>query len=717
MEQKKLSIQTLPDAVSMVASKLEQLLQNASMSDVAKIDEALIFANKAHEGQKRKSGEPYIIHPIEVAVLAQKMGLDPDAVCAALLHDVVEDTSVRIQDVEARFGKSIAQMVDALTKIEGLKMVSEKTKAHQAKAETLRKMMLAMSRDIRVILVKLCDRLHNLKTIEHLAPEKRRRIAIETKEIYAPIASRLGLDSVWNDLMDMSFRAIHPWRCRVIEDELEKAVAHRKNHIRSTIERIAHALEEELGGDVNVSGRRKRAHSIYTKMREKKLRFKDVLDREGFRVVVEKKSHCYLAIGILHELWKPIPGFFKDYIAIPKVNGYQSLHTALLNEHGDPMEIQIRTKQMHARAEDGVASHWIYKSKGDDAVTSDGWVWLQSLLDIQASSSHAEDYLEHVKTDLLSDEVYVFTPSGEVIGLPRGASVLDFSFGIHSDVGLKAVGATVNGEVSGLSKRLRSGDIVSIATGTEIQVQPMWLSFAKTGRAKAHIRSHLRIQELPKSIAMGTDLLLHALSQLGVSRETLETEKAWAKASKRFGGGRSDILALIGRGSLSALAVAQVLGKGSRSAKAAGGLLPILIGGEESESVKMAHCCSPLPPQAIVGALGQEFGMLVHRRDCAAMQKSISKGQHVEVAWEEAALTQSFSTSLKVKAKNQRGTLGRLAALIASKECDVNNVRVTGNSVEDNKALIDFDIQVRSKFHLDRVVEALAKADGVVNVF
>jgi RelA/SpoT family (p)ppGpp synthetase len=452
-------------------------------------------------------------------------------------------------------------------------------------------------------------------------------------------------------------------------------------------------------------------------MREKKLRFKDVLDREGFRVVVEKKSQCYLAIGVLHALWKPLPGFFKDYIAIPKVNGYQSLHTAVLNEKGDPMEVQVRTKQMHSRAEDGVASHWIYKSKRDGEVTSDGWVWLQSLLDIQASSSHAEDYLEHVKTDLLSDEVYVFTPSGEVIGLPRGASVLDFAFGIHSDVGLKALGATVNGDPSSLSKRLRSGDIVSISTGQEIQAQPIWLSFAKTGRAKAHIRSKLRLQELPKSMAMGKALLMHALSQLGVSREIIEAEQAWTKTSKRFGCGRADIMALIGRGSLSAVAVAQVLGKGARDAKASGGLLPILIGGEESEIVKMAHCCSPLPPQAIVGDLGQEFGMMVHRRDCAVMHKSILKGQHVDVAWEEAALTQSFSTSLKVKAKNQRGTLGRLAALIASKECDVNNVRVTGNSVDDDKALIDFDVQVRSKFHLDRVLEALAKDDGVVNVF
>lgn len=679
------------------------------------VDEALKAAINAHAGQWRKSGEPYIIHPIEVARLANKMGLDADALCAALLHDAAEDSDFGVPKIELQFGKQIAGMVDALTKIDAIKTGGGSPEERKAKAETLRKMILAMSRDVRVILLKLCDRMHNLRTIGALRPDKRVRIAAETQEIYAPIASRLGLDSVWNELMELSFQAGHPWRSAVINRAIEKAHAHRRNYIEAAIERVRLGLQGQ-GIEAEVSGRRKRAHSVYQKMREKKLLFAEVHDREGLRLVVDTKPQCYLAIGVLHELWKPMPGYFKDYIALPKINGYQSLHTALLNEQGDPMEAQVRTKEMHARAEDGIASHWVYKAKEQPELANDAWVWLQSLLDIQASSTHADDYLEHVKTDLFSDEVYVFTPAGSVVALPRGASVIDFAFGIHSDVGMKAIGAVVGGEKSPLSRKLRSGDIVSVQTSTEVQAQPMWLAFAKTGRAKSHIRAHLRSQELPKVVEMGEDLLIQSLDLLGACESLLAKPEAWAKAGKRFGGGREDMLAQIGRGALPALAVAQSLAKGSKAARAAGGLRPIMIGGEESEMVSMARCCSPLPPQAIVGSLSIEAGLTVHRRDCPSMAKALAKGDVVALAWEEAALSQSFSASIKVKTKNERGALGRLAALVASMDGDVNNVRVANNSIGDNRAVIDFDIQVRSKFHLDRVVEAIAKDPAVINV-
>ena len=706
----------LPLPARSYAEDLFLLLNSLIDSEMETVCKAVVMASNAHKNQKRKSGEPYIIHPIEVAKLSVEMGLDFEAVCAALLHDVVEDTEVSLVEIEENFGKNISSMVDALTKISAIKVVSSESKDRSAKAETLRKMMLAMSRDIRVILIKLCDRLHNLRTINVLSSDRRHRIANETMEIYAPIASRLGLNNVWAELMDLSFKAKNPWRYKVLSHQLEKSHAHRRNYIEAAVERVKKAMSKE-GIEAEVYGRRKSVHSVYMKMKEKKLRLKDVHDREGFRVIVTSKSECYMSIGILHELWKPIPGYFKDYIAIPKLNGYQSLHTALLNEQGDPMEVQVRTSQMHKRAEDGIASHWVYKSKESPEIGKDSWGWLQALLDIQASSSHADDYLEHVKTDLFSEEVYIFTPTGEVIALPRGASALDFGFGIHSDIGMRALDAKVNGEKSDLSRKLRSGDIVAINTAKDIQAVPMWLTFAKTGRAKSHIRAFLRSESRPKIEKMGLDLLVQALSQLGVSEEIINKDEAWSKAFKRFHLEKLDLLAKIGSGSLSSLAVGQVLAKGNKSVKAAGGLRPVSIGGDESEYIHMARCCCPLPPQNIVGILNHEEGLFVHRMDCSSISKQIAKDDYISVIWEESALTQSFSASIKIRAKNERGTLGRIAALVASMEADVNNIKITGNSVEEDKAVIDIDIQIRSKFHLDRVVEALSKDNAVINVF
>ena len=704
----------LPEQSREAARDLGIACAELKQADWELVDAAIEMANRSHEGQRRKSGEPYIIHPLEVAARVARMGLDAEAVCAALLHDVVEDTSTTKDQVEERFGKPVAAMVEALTKIEAIKTPEASGGEKRAKAETIRKMMLAMSRDIRVILIKLCDRAHNLGTAAALSPPKRRAMAEETRAIYAPIASRLGLDALWSELMDLSFQASNPWRAGVILRAIEKASAHRRHHIEAAVERARVALLGQ-GIEAEVSGRRKRAHSIYAKMREKKLRFQQVHDREGLRVVVEDKAQCYLALGVLHELWRPMPGYFKDYIALPKINGYQSLHTAVVNEQGDSMEAQVRTRQMHARAEDGLASHWVYKAKGEPELARGEWAWLQSLLDIQ-STAHAEDYLEHIKTDLFSDEVYVFTPKGEAVALPRGATALDFAFGVHSDVGMRAVSAVVDGEPCALSRRLRSGEIVAVRKAQKVQAQPMWLAFAKTGRAKSHIRAHLRSQEQPKAVEMGSELVAQALDQLGASRALMDKAEAWSKCAKRFGGSREDMLAQVGRGALAALALAQSLAKKSKAAKAAGGLRPIMIGGEESETVTMARCCSPLPPQPIVGALSQEAGLTVHRRDCAAIAKALSKGDAVELAWEEAALSQSFSASIKVKTRNERGALGRLAQLVARMDADVNNVRVVDNGVDEQRAVIDLDIQVRSKFHLDRVVEALSKDPSVLGV-
>lgn len=702
----------LPKDARELARKLDQSATDWPEAERLKIRRGVAFASEAHQGQFRKSGESYVIHPMEVALLARALGMDADAVTAALLHDVAEDTDITLGQIEAEFGAPVASMVDALTKIDALKLASPQGE-NGAQAQNLRKMILAMSRDMRVILIKLCDRQHNMRTLGALRAERRRAIAKETLDIYAPIASRLGLSALCSEFHELCFKALNPWRHDVIQRALEKGRAHHKNFIEASVQKIQAELERE-GIKAEVSGRRKSAQSVYAKMREKKLLLKDVLDREGFRVIVSSRSECYGALGALHGLWKPIPGFFKDYIAIPKINGYQSLHTALMSESGSPMEIQIRTAQMHHLAEEGLASHWIYKEKDGKASPSDSWVWLQSLLDIQAQSGHAEDFLEHVKTDLFSDEVYVFTPAGKVVALPRGACALDLAFAIHSDVGMRAVSAQVNQEECELSRKLRSGDSVSVQTAEEIQERPGWLSFVKTGKAKSHIRAHLRGMEQGRATELGQGLLEQALSDLGMGARAASSISAWKKATRALGISQQEILTKLACAQLSAVAVAQIMGKeeaprGERAQRKA-----LRVTGEESDFLKMGRCCGPLPPDPIRGEINPNQGMTVHRADCPQAGPGHGKIERVALEWEPSALTGSFSAWVKVKSKNERGALAKIAALIAAQGADVNNVRVSGNRVGDGRAVIHIEIHVRSKFHLDRVLVELAKEASVM---
>lgn len=715
-----MAMEAMPSGAMAAAQALKKSCAMMKEEDRLKVAQALQMARLSHEGQWRMSGEPYVEHPIQVATLARSLGLDADAICAALLHDVMEDCSVSAEAIAQRFGGKVAEMVEALTKIDELRMPSgiegESVEA-KGKAATLRKMMLAMSRDMRVILIKLCDRSHNMRTIEAMPKEKQRRIARETQEIYAPIASRLGLNMMWNELMDRSFQTLHPWRARVMKARMEMRYAHCKNYVESAVKKAQEALER-AGIEAQVSGRKKSARSVYMKMKEKKLRFEEINDREAIRVIVKNKAECYMALGVLHELWKPVPGFFKDYIAIPKINGYQSLHTALLNEMGNPMEAQVRTEQMHRWAEDGIASHWLYKEeKQGESDSKEAWVWLQSLLDIQASGGHAEDFLEHVKTDLFSDEVYVFTPAGEVVTLPRGASALDFAFAIHSDVGMKASKVMVNNEPSDLSRKLRSGDRVSVVTNPKVIPSAMWLSMLKTGRAKAQVRAFLRAQQSAQNIITGERLVEQALAKLGVSIKAIDSSKGWEKVKKATGMEKQDALERVACGQMDPLSMAKTLARGAHSKEEAEQKRPVLVSGEESDFVCMARCCAPLPPQPIAGILSPNKGLAVHRSDCEVYRRQMTKSAMVDVEWEPMALERSFGAQVKIKAKNERGALGRIAALIAAQGADVNNVRVSGNGIGEDRALIDVEIQVKSKFHLDQVIDALKHDKAVVNVF
>lgn len=678
---------------------------------------ALNFCINAHSNQKRKSGEPYAIHPVAVAQKAFELGLDADCIVAALLHDVVEDTDYTLEQIEQKFGSKVSAMVSALTKIDALNVSGALTASgtnDNVKVATLRKMLLAMSQDMRVIVLKLCDRWHNLKTIEHLKTEKQMLMIKETEEIYAPLASRLGMNGVWSDLKEMCFFAKYKWRAPILAKALEFDRNHEKGLIESCINKIEIALTKEHI-KAQVSGRHKSLISIYEKMKEKKLLLKEVLDREGARIIVKEKKDCYIVIGIIHELWKPIPGMFKDYIALPKINGYQSLHTAVLTENGTPLEIQVRTLAQHQMAEEGVAAHWHYKTKSEPSELQQKWSWLQSLLDIQASTSHSDDFLEHVRTDLFSDEVYVFSPEGEVIALPRGGGVLDFAFAIHSDIGMHAGEFFVNGRQEDISFKLKNGDKVEVKTRTEVQIEPVWLSWVRTGKAKSYIRNYLKTNKKDDAKHLALELVSQALIDLGIDR-VREDERIWEKTVKSFASSEEELCLKIVLGKISALSVAQKIAKNSEQKGGTFQKKPIFISGENGEHVKMAHCCAPLPPIDVIGILAPEEGLIVHKKDCKELQALSSHFPRIQLQWEQKALANSFNVHLQVKSKNERGALAQIAAVVAKESADINSVSIKGKGGQIGGAVIDFEIQVRSKFHLDQIVGKIRSLENTILV-
>src|SRR5437868_2266918 len=595
--------------------------------DVALVERAFAFSEQAHQGQFRKSGEPYITHPLAVASILSQWRLDAQGLAAALLHDVMEDTNVTKTEIESSFGKPVADMVDGVSNLDQIEFQSRE----DAQAENFRKMLLAMAQDVRVILIKLADRLHNLRTLDAMAPDHRERIARETLDIYAPIANRLGLNALYQELQDLSFKHLYPVRYRV----LAKAIKAARGNRREVMNRILQTIRDGLKQDdiaATVTGREKTAYSVYKKMREKHYTFSQVFDIYGVRVLVKDATACYAALGVLHGLYKPIPGKFKDYVAIPKANGYQSLHTTLFGPFGTPLEAQIRTHDMHRIAEAGVAAHWLYKSGGELDIAEaqrETHRWLQSLLEIQSESRDSKEFLEHIKGDLFPEEIYVFTPRGKIMALPRGATAVDFAYGVHTDIGHHCVAARINYEQMPLRTELKNGDQVEIITAPTARPNPSWLSFVATGKARSRIRHFLKGLQQKESAALGERLLNQALATLKVEPEAITWDR-WEALAKEYGTkSHLDILADIGLGKRLSFVVAQALtrphGKNDEpAAPSKSGALSLR--GVEGVAIQYARCCRPIPGDVIVGQFRKGQGLIVHLRECVTLRK-----QRVEI--------------------------------------------------------------------------------------
>src|SRR4249920_87471 len=591
--------------------------------DIALVERAFQFSDSAHRGQFRKSGEPYITHPLAVASILSQWRLDAQGLAAALLHDVMEDTAITKAEIESSFGKPVADMVDGVSKLDQIEFTSRE----DAQAESFRKMLLAMAQDIRVILIKLADRLHNMRTLDAMAPVHRKRVARETLDIYAPIANRLGLNALYLELQDLAFKHLNPMRYRILASAIKSARGNRREVMNRLLDVIREGLAKEHVLAV-VSGREKTIYSVYKKMREKHYSFAQVFDIYGVRILVADKTNCYAALGVLHELYKPIPGKFKDYVAIPKANGYQSLHTTLFGPFGTPLEVQIRTHDMHRVAEAGVAAHWLYKTGGElDLAEAQRETsrWLQSLLEIQSESGDSKEFLEHIKGDLLPDEIYVFTPKGKIMALPRGATAVDFAYGVHTDIGHHCVAARINYELLPLRTELKNGDHVEILTAPTARPNPSWLAFVATGKARSRIRHYLKGLQQKESAALGERLLSQALATLKVEPEAISWDR-WEALAKEYGAkSQLDILADIGLGKRLSFVVAQALtkvpGKAEEPVAANTRLGSLTLRGVEGVAIQYAKCCRPIPGDTISGQFRRGQGLLVHSRDCLTLKK------------------------------------------------------------------------------------------------
>ena len=727
----------VPQAAEVASfAALSDKLGYLGKAEVKQIRDAYKFADEAHLGQLRASGEPYITHPLAVAGLVADWRLDAQAVMAALMHDAMEDCGITKVELIERFGAPTAELVDGLTKLDKLQFSTRE----EGQAESFRKMLLAMARDVRVILVKLADRLHNMRTMSAMPANKRGRIARETLDIYAPIAHRLGLNMIYRELQELSFEHLHPWR----HAALAKAVQRARGYRRDIVERVRGEVEKSFGAaklKVQVSGREKTVYSIYRKMREKHAGFAAVNDIFGFRIVVPQLMDCYLALGILHQLYKPVPGRFKDYIAIPKANGYQSLHTTLVSPLGTAVEFQIRTEPMHAVAESGIAAHWLYKHEGKGGTGQAqrvGSMWLKSLLDIQDETRDAAEFLEHVKIDLVPEAVYVFTPMSKILALPRGATPVDFAYAIHSDVGDHSVAAKVNGEPVALRTELKSGDVVEIVTAPGAHPNPGWLNFVRTGRARSKIRHYLKTMAHEESRGLGEKLLAQALRAEGLLLPSSEPDDAPAQALwqqlTRWSGNRSraDLLVDIGLGRKIATIVAKRLAQlmaergerpdvltltmnrfSAREDAVAAPLPGVVIDGTEGASVQLAGCCHPIPGDEIRGYLGRGEGLVVHTADCGTGRRLAERDPErwIAVEWAEQP-ARTFETAVKLLVRNGKGALAQIASAVSAAEADIVHIQMDSDATDATE--LRLRLAVRDRQHLADVLRTLKRSPPVL---
>ena len=704
-----------------------------SREDTALVRKAYRFADEAHLGQLRSIGEPYITHPIAVAAQCADWKLDAQALMAALLHDAIEDCGVSKPELIERFGAPVAELVDGLTKLEKLAFNTRE----ENQAESFRKMLLAMARDVRVILIKLADRTHNMRTLGDLPRAKWARISQETLDIYAPIAHRLGLNATYRELQDLSFSHLHPWRYATLAKALARSRGRRRDVIHRALSEVQAALAA-AGLSARIDGREKTLFSIYRKMNDKHLSFAQVTDIYGFRVIVDQVITCYSALGVLHQLYKPMPGKFKDYIAIPKINGYQSLHTTLIGPFGTSIEFQMRTEAMHVVAESGVAAHWLYKAVDPQGEPSQnlGTQWLQSLLDIQNETRDASEFWDHIKIDLFPDAVYVFTPKSQIMAMPRGATVVDFAYTIHSDIGHRAVAARINGEQVPLRSELRNGDVIEVITGSVPSPNPAWLGFVRTGRARSKIRHHLKTMALAESSQLGEKMLAQALRAEGI--EALPAHEGpqrrlWERIL-RFSGNRSrsDLLTDIGLGKRIASIVAKrlaamlietgvkpdplLMSRERYTAHESVSQTALLLDGSEGASVQFAPCCRPIPGDDIVGYLGRGEGVMVHTADCSVAQRLQHRDSErfIAVQWSDE-LTRPFETDLLLTVTEGKGVLARVASALANAEANITHLQMQPQSTVSTTEL-RFTIAVEDRVHLARVIRGLKRTSAVLRI-
>ena len=679
------------------------------------IRDACYFSARAHAGQKRKSGEPYVFHPIAVAKILAEVRFDHETIIGAILHDVIEDTPFDKAQLSERFGAEVAKLVDGVSKLTQITFSSKQ----EAQAENFRKMFLAMAKDLRVIMIKLADRLHNMRTLGVMKAQKRRRIARETLEIYAPIASRLGMNRLCNDLENLGFDNLYPARYRILSEALHKRQNQRKELIQKLETRIQAHLREE-GVRARLTGQTRSPWSIYNRMRHKHLSFKDVYDIYVLRIIVDKADTCYRVLGLVHGLYKPIMGRFKDYIAIPKANGYQSLHTVLFIAHEMPLEVQICTREMHIMAETGVASHWLYRSPDDqgDKAHRRAREWLQKLLDIQRRAGNSVEFLENVKVDMFPDEVYVFTPRGKIIELPRGATAVDFAYAIHSDVGNTCMGAKIDRRLMPLRTPLANGQTVEVIISPTARPNPTWLNFVVTGKARSSIRHYLKNLQREEAILLGKRLLEKALLGRVSGFAELPRARIDNLISEFKATSFDDILADIGLGKrLAPLLAKRLLAEDDENTAPSwhsnDHSRPLLIKGTEGAVVSFGRCCRPLPGDPIMGYLSTGRGIVIHRDTCkhiADYRKNPQKW--LEVEWEQD-IDADFSAELRLDMTNKRGVLASVAAAISEADSNIENINTPER--DGVHTLMNITLNVRNSTHLDQIMRRLRQLPAVLS--
>lgn len=686
--------------------ELENYLDN---TDIEKIHKAYQFAAQAHKGQQRQSGDPYITHPLAVAHILAEMRMDAQAIMAAILHDVIEDTPIEKLVLIQEFSEEVAELVDGVSKLTQIQFRNRQ----EAQAENFRKMLLAMAKDIRVILIKMADRLHNMRTLGVLAAEKKRRIALETLEIYAPIANRLGMHSFRVEFEDLGFAALYPLRYRVLQEQVRLAKKSRKKIINKIESSLKEALEKTHLPPSVVWGRNKHLYSIYKEMRDKRVSFNELMDIYTFCIVVDNIDTCYRALGVVHGLYKPVPDRFRDYIALPKSNSYQALHTTVFGPYGLPISIQIRTVDMDNKADNGIAAYWRYNSP--DNVTDPAHVrageWLKRLLDIQQDTTESPlEFIENVKIDLFPEEIYVFTPKGEILELPRGATAIDFAYAIHSDIGNMCVGTKIDRRVAPLSTPLNNGQTIEIITAPDSKPNPAWLNFVVTGKARSNIRHFLKNQHQAEAISLGRRLLEAALSFLGKTWSELEPKKITDLLQQFNYETEQELLTAIGLGHQ----LAPFMAKRLVTCQEETSTQPLLIKGAEGLLVNFAECCRPIPGDAIVGILSVGDGVMIHLQSCKEVAKlSTQLEKCVPVVWAENTVG-NFKVDIKLEAVNQPGVLARLANVIAANNANIDNISVEER--DGNYCDVNLTLSVLSRTHLAQVMRRLRSVKAVTRL-